>query len=385
MIYAAGEGSFTQSDKKKLRREAAALAKVSSPHVVGLRGQTVVTDFVCCLVMEHLDSESLDKLLEQAGAGIPAMNEATALSCLKDVLKGLQAIHLQDLVHRDVKPGNIIVVIPLQGLARYVLIDLGIVVLTEAADAQWRTTTARTTVAIVGTPQYMSPEAIADPQSVDRKTDLYSLGVTMYHLVSGLAPHEGANFAMITNAILSKDARPLSELRCCSRAFSCLVEQAMRKDLEDRFQSAEEMLSYIDNNFSDVLGDDYDKIIAALQAHAGAVSERLVGDLNDLKSGKFEDAAHGLRAHLKVGDDWSERDHCTVEGMTAEIQRLCDCPDCARRQATVLEDLGHAEHADLTRNLAASLVRLTGARRNGFSLPDDAMMMLWSWKRCRWM
>jgi hypothetical protein len=56
------------------------------------------------------------------------------------------------------------------------------------------------------------------------------------------------------------------------------VEQAMRKDLEDRFQSAEEMLSYIDNNFSDVLGDDYDKIIAALQAHAGAVSERLVGD-----------------------------------------------------------------------------------------------------------
>ena len=52
----------------------------------------------------------------------------------------------------------------------------------------------------------------------------------------------------------------------------------MRKDLEDRFQSAEEMLSYIDNNFSDVLGDDYDKFIAALQAHAGAVSERLVGD-----------------------------------------------------------------------------------------------------------
>ena len=82
LIYAAGEGSFTQSDKKKLSREAAALAKVSSPHVVGLRGQTVVTDFVCCLVMEHLDGKSLDKLLEQAGAGIPAMNEATALSCL---------------------------------------------------------------------------------------------------------------------------------------------------------------------------------------------------------------------------------------------------------------------------------------------------------------
>jgi len=82
----------------------------------------------------------------------------------------------------------------------------------------------------------------------------------------------------IAAAMLSKYARPLLELRCCSRAFSCLVEQAMRKDLEDRFQSAEEMLSYIDNNFSDVLGDDYDKIIAALQAHAGAVSERLVGD-----------------------------------------------------------------------------------------------------------
>ena len=163
----------------------------------------------------------------------------------------------------------------------------------------------------------------------------------------------------------------------------------MTKTLEDRFQSAQEMLTYIDKNFFDVLGDDHYKIIAALQVHEnlheGAVSERLVGDLNDLKSGKFEDAAHGLRAHLKVGDDWSECDHCTVEGMTAEIQRLCDCPDCARRQATVLEDLGHAEHADLTRNLAASLVRLTGARRNGFSLPDDAMMMLWSWKRCRWM
>ncbi len=92
-------------------------------------------------------------------------------------------------MHRDVKPGNIIGVIPLQGLARYVLIDLGIVVLTEAADAQWCTTTERTTVAIVGTPVYMSPEAISDPQSVDRKTDLYSLDATMYHLVSGVAPH----------------------------------------------------------------------------------------------------------------------------------------------------------------------------------------------------
>ena len=149
----------------------------------------------------------------------------------------------------------------------------------------------------------------------------------------------------------------------------------MRKDSEDRFQSAQEMLTYIDNNFSDVLGDDYDTIMAALQDHGGAGSERLVGNLNDLKSGKFEDAAHGLRAHLKVGDDWSERDHCTVEGMTTEIHRICDCPDCALRQATVLEEMGHAEHAARTRNLADALARFEEARRNGFSLPNDAMVL----------
>ena len=149
----------------------------------------------------------------------------------------------------------------------------------------------------------------------------------------------------------------------------------MRKDSEDRFQSAQEMLTYIDNNFSDVLGEDADKIMGAFQAHAGAGSERLVGDLNDLKSGKFEQAAQGLREYLLVGNHWSERDHCTVEGMTAEIHRFCDCPDCALRQASVLEDMGHAEHAARTRNLAGALTSLTEARRNGFSQPDDAMVL----------
>jgi len=89
----------------------------------------------------------------------------------------------------------------------------------------------------------------------------------------------------------------------------------------------------------------------------------------------FEDAAHGLRSNLKVADDWNEINYCSVEGLEAEIHRLRDCHACALQQASVLEDMGHVQHANHTRNLAHTLAHLDEARPNGFASSNDALIL----------
>ena len=108
------------------------------------------------------------------------------------------------------------------------------------------------------------------------------------------------------------------------------------------------------------LGVDYEHII--LSAREVSVGEsfhaNLLGDIKDLKSGKFADAARGLRAYLKVDDDWKEEIQCTVKGMEDEVRRLMNCPDCTALQASVLEELNRKDEAEACRNLAIALQSL---------------------------
>jgi serine/threonine protein kinase len=246
LIYPKHAFEFSEEETRLLQRECRAMSRVNSPFVVKLI-DTVSTPRVFGIVMEYLDGESLDSLIDaNEEDGRPAMSEAEALACCKDILQGLSATHAQALVHRDIKPGNIIRVRE-GGKHRHVLIDFGIAAVTEASESNtahsMRRSALRTMGAsLAGTPAYMPPEAIRDIKSVDARSDLYSLGASLFHLVSGRLPFEGENGNVMMSYILTTPTPTLLHLSnvlnfSCSAGFSEFVEKAMNRDMQVRMRS----------------------------------------------------------------------------------------------------------------------------------------------------
>jgi serine/threonine protein kinase len=131
------------------------------------------------LVMEYVDGESLGQRVERSGA----FPESEAVHIIAQVCEGLQRAHKQGLVHRDVKPDNILVT--KEGIAK--LTDMGLV--KDVDDALNLTKTGRG----LGTPHYMAPEQFRNAKNVDVRCDIYSLGATLYALVTGQVPFENAS------------------------------------------------------------------------------------------------------------------------------------------------------------------------------------------------
>ena len=119
---------------------------------------------------------------------------------------------------------------------------------------------------------------------------------------------------------------------------------------------------------ANIVGQDYDTIFNALKKNLSAdprsQSSKLNGQLSDLKSGKIEDAASGLRKYLQVPDNWDEATECTIDGMEEEVNRLADCPDCAKIHAEVLKTLKRDQESVMAQRLAEALSRLLEARRS---------------------
>ncbi|MFQ5505894.1 MAG: serine/threonine-protein kinase, partial [Planctomycetota bacterium] len=145
------------------------------------------------LVMEFCEGDSL-KLLLRAWGSFP---EERVLAVGVQIARALAHAHSHGIVHRDVKPGNIIV--NEDGLAK--LTDLGL------AKGE-RDLTLTSDGATVGTPQYMSPEQATDPSNVDERSDLYSLGATLYHMSTGSPPFDGSSVGNVILKLLRQRVRP---------------------------------------------------------------------------------------------------------------------------------------------------------------------------------
>ncbi|MFI5307516.1 MAG: serine/threonine-protein kinase, partial [Polyangiales bacterium] len=158
----------------RFAREATLLARVRHPNVVSILDVGATPSGAECMVMEFLEGEALDARLERRGA-LP-WNEVRAIGL--SILKGLDAIHGAGILHRDLKPGNVQIV---RGTPEVVkLVDFGIAHSTETAKYT-------RTGAVIGTPAYMSPEQLVGGE-LDARSDLYSLALMLYELVSGTLP-----------------------------------------------------------------------------------------------------------------------------------------------------------------------------------------------------
>jgi serine/threonine-protein kinase len=209
---------------ERFRREAKNAAALNHPNIVSIydRGEAEDTYYIA---MEYLDGRSLKELI--VGRGPAPVN--VGVEYARQILSALRFAHRHGIVHRDIKPHNVLV----DREGRVKVTDFGIA----------RAGTSQMTEAgsIVGTAQYLSPEQ-ARGGEVDQRSDLYSLGIVLYELLTGQTPFDGDTPVEIAMKHLSATPRPPSQIRRdVPRDLDMVVMRALAKDPEARYQSADEM------------------------------------------------------------------------------------------------------------------------------------------------
>jgi eukaryotic-like serine/threonine-protein kinase len=216
----AGDDQFVE----RFRREAKNAASLSHPNIVSIydRGEAEGTYYIA---MEYLDGRSLKELIVARG---PAPVHL-AIDYARQILAAIRFAHRHGIVHRDIKPHNVLV----DGEGRLKVTDFGI----ARAGASQMTEAG----SIIGTAQYLSPEQ-AKGAPVDQSSDLYSVGVVLYELLTGVVPFSGDTPVEIAMKHLSMTPEPPSAKRAdVPRDLDLVVMRALAKDPADRYQSAEEM------------------------------------------------------------------------------------------------------------------------------------------------
>src|ERR1700738_3645177 len=179
--------------------------------------------------MEFVDGESLDKRIRRSGR----MEPSIALSVATRVAAGLEAIQKQNLVHRDIKPSNIMVGLEGDQIVHTKIIDLG---LAKGAAAEDDSISSQGTFA--GTPGYASPEQFAGI-GIDIRSDLYSLGITLWEMLSGKLPFQGSATELMYQH--QHAALPTEKLKNFPAPIVALLEVLLAKDPSQRFQGAAQL------------------------------------------------------------------------------------------------------------------------------------------------
>ena len=219
-------------DIQRFLREADSTIRLRHPNIAeGL--EVVRTADHCFFVMKYVEGESLASMIEQEGY----IEEKRAIKIVKQVARGLSHFNKFSLVHRDIKPGNILVTPD----DTAILVDLG---LTKSANTHADLTTEGV---ILGTPYYLSPEqALGD--ALDIRSDIYSLGATFYHAVTGSVPFHGSSTIAIINARFIGNPESVRDRRPnISSDVSKVISKMMSRNVAERYQTPDELIDILNN------------------------------------------------------------------------------------------------------------------------------------------
>jgi serine/threonine protein kinase/Tol biopolymer transport system component len=223
--FLAGQRGAAEEHKRRFIREARAASALDHPNICAIYEIDETPDGALFIAMALCEGETLR---DRIARGPLPVGEAVVIA--EQVAAALARAHSRGIVHRDVKPANVIVAPD----GRVKLVDFGIAKLAD----QSRLTRAGTTV---GTAGYMSPEQLHGEEP-DPRTDVWSLGVVIYEMVTGRSPFEAESETEMVKAILKRDPRPISQLRPgVPPALERIVERALEKRPEERTASMDAM------------------------------------------------------------------------------------------------------------------------------------------------
>jgi serine/threonine-protein kinase len=209
----------------RFQQEIKAAGRLNHPNIVTIY-DVGKTDQVAYMAMEFLEGQELKDLI--ASGQVPPADQVVDI--IAQVADGLHFAHQQDIVHRDVKPSNIMV---LKNNALAKITDFGIARLPNSA-------VKTMTGLILGSPRYMSPEQVIG-KAIDARSDIFSLGVVLYEALTGVAPFDGDNVNAIMYATVNTTPPPpSSHNRAVPPMLDLIVAKAMAKLLEDRYQTVKE-------------------------------------------------------------------------------------------------------------------------------------------------
>jgi len=209
---------------KRFYREAQAAAKLTHPNIVTIY-EIDEANGIPFIAMEFLEGDNLQKMISDRKE-VPVLKK---LQIIIDTCKGLEYAHQHGIVHRDMKPGNIVV----SNNGQVKIVDFGIARVGVSSMTQ--------TGVVLGTVKYMSPEQVQG-QTVDARTDVFSLGIVLYELLTYETPFPGEDVPAILFKIINEPCQPITKyIPKCPPQLQQVVERALTKDREQRYQSAEDM------------------------------------------------------------------------------------------------------------------------------------------------
>jgi len=240
---------YVRSDTvvKRFLDEARAVNRIGHPGIVRITDCGEQDDVGVFLVMEYLEGETLQAAGERQGK----FSLEDAVGILRQLASALQASHDSGIVHRDLKPANIFLVedptLP-EGV-RVKILDFGIAKLLESGD---EVTDVSRTGMVIGSPLFMSPEQCLDSKNVDHRTDIFSLGIIAYAMLSGCLPYQADTLGKLIVKHRESSPPPLRSVAPeVSPALDGVVRRALAMEEEARFQSMEELGEALASALSD--------------------------------------------------------------------------------------------------------------------------------------
>jgi serine/threonine protein kinase len=236
-VISQGRLSQNSDAVRRFLREAQAAAQLFHPNVVIVFDSNQAGD-TYFIAMEYVDGIDLYKLVKDNGP-LPVEQ---ACDYIRQAAQGLQHAHECGLVHRDIKPPNLLVTNP-RGPQRggvVKILDMGLALVTHTCENSVQFTSQG---ALMGTPDYIAPEQAVDSHGVDIRSDLYSLGCTFYYLLTGKAPF--GDYSLMKKLMMHQtvDARPVQELRPeVSSALGAIIRKLLAKRPDDRYATPADLI-----------------------------------------------------------------------------------------------------------------------------------------------
>ena len=360
----------------RFRREIRASSQLNSANIVRTldAGRVGKVDF---MVMEFVNGDQLDRIVSRINA-IPV---SIACDIIRQAAIGLKHAHEQKMVHRDIKPGNLIIDWSPDGKGTVKIMDMGLVRLHD--DGEEKTSVTRAGQ-VMGTPDYMSPEQGWDTATVDSRSDIYSLGCTFFRLVTGRVPFPGDNPLQVLMARCSKDA-PSAKLQRADipDVIDGILRRMTLRDPAVRYQTADDLI----NSLTPFCSELTQASLRKAMLDAGLEDPDFVLELADDADGANQDA--GYQQFLKEMDTGAAVDLMinTSGGQNQSLSTTIpalpqlDSRPGKPRPATAKKNRTAATMAMASGGTVLALIALivlvnrdSGADRQGSQLPVDSIV-----------